>query len=351
MPPINYFDAITDASVFRKNRQGAENINKIENLPAGSKCSAPQLFAARLMIRSATVRSGNHLLPALRDHLGEAARACKEPLIKQLLEPTGASHSALTETELVHLHGQSLGSFWAALAQFGSVQELEFAAEDDDLVDGVDETEDEDVDMDMDGGEGRGDKRPYSPGSNPSPSHKRVRKHTDFSGFEDSSKMQVGSSPRSKSSSMHASQSSDHGYLGQDGDASADAPEQATIQIASAFLRHVLQACPPQHETHKNKPTYLVEFSGVSREFVGRHGLQKKIKATADGEFVLYRLGNARYNLTGHRPALLEAKKRFAVIKEGKPALMNEFLGQTTCEALAFRLQQHQAGGTPVDEK
>jgi hypothetical protein len=66
---------------------------------------------------------------------------------------------------------------------------------------------------------------------------------------------------------------------------------------------------------------------------------------------VLDRLGSARYNLTGHRAARLEAKKRLTVIKDGKPALTNEFLGQMTCEALAFRLQRHQARGTPVDEK
>jgi hypothetical protein len=77
-----------------------------------------------------------------------------------------------------------------------------------------------------------------------------------------------------------------------------------------------------------------------------------KIQAVADGELVLYRLSDGRYTFTGHRPALLEAKKRFAVITDGKPELTDEFLGQMTCEALAFRLHQKQAeGAAPLDEK
>ena len=82
----------------------------------------------------------------------------------------------------------------------------------------------------------------------------------------------------------------------------------------------------------------MVEFSDGSRQFVGKTAYDVAIGATADGELVLYRLRNGRYNLTGYYPALLEAKKRFAVIKDGLPALTDKFLGQMTCEALAFRL-------------
>jgi hypothetical protein len=85
----------------------------------------------------------------------------------------------------------------------------------------------------------------------------------------------------------------------------------------------------------------LVEFSGVSREFSGKTATNEQIRATADGELVLYRLDDSnRYQRTGHRPALLEAKKRFAVIKDGRPLFTNGLLGQMTCEALALRIQQ-----------
>jgi hypothetical protein len=68
--------------------------------------------------------------------------------------------------------------------------------------------------------------------------------------------------------------------------------------------------------------------------------MNEQIGATADGELVLYRLDDGnRYHRTGHCPALLETKKRFAVIKNGRP-LLNGLLGQMTCEALALRIQQ-----------
>jgi hypothetical protein len=351
MSPIHNFDTITDVSAFKKHcPPGTTSLNEIQKLPAGSKWSDEELFAARLVIRSATARSDiNHLLPDLRDHFAEAATACDQTRIRELLKPADTNHGTLTETELVHLHDASLGSFWAALAQFGHLEGCEVEAKgdgvDEDESDGVDEAEDGNVDM----GEGGGRRRPYSPGSNPSPSHKRFRKQRDFPDYDDSSKMRIGSSPHSESSSWQASQGS--GYVSQ-GQPSADVPEQGTVQIASAFIRHVLQACPPQHQTQCHKPTCLVEFWGRSRKFAGKTAQEEKIRATADGELVLYQHGNGSYNLTGHRPALLEAKKRFAVIKDGKPVFTNEFLGQMTCEALAFRLQRCQTPGAgPVDER
>lgn len=347
MPSIHYFDTITDASAFKKHRPpGTTSLNEIQKLPAGSKWSDDELFAARLVVRSATARLEiNHLLPDLRDHFAEAATACDQTRIRELLKPADASHGALTETELVHLHGASLGSFWAALAQFGHPEGHEVEARDD----GVDGAGDDDVDMYMGAGEGGGRRRPYSPGSNPSPSHKRFRKQRDFPDYDDSSKIRVGSSPYSVSSSQQASQGS--GYISQ-GQPSADVPEQGTVQIAFAFIRHVLQACPPQHETQRRKPTCLVEFWGKSRMFAGKTVQEENIRATADGELILYQYGNGRYNLTGHCPALLEAKKRFAVITDGEPAFTNEFVGQMTCEALAFRLQRCQTPGAgPVDER
>ncbi|KAK0624373.1 hypothetical protein B0T14DRAFT_565650 [Immersiella caudata] len=247
MPSIHYFDTITDASAFKRHRPpGTTSLNEIQKLPAGSKWSDDELFAARLVVRSATARPDiNHLLPDLRDHFAEAATACDQTRIRELLKPADASHGTLTDTELVHLYGASLGSFWAALAQFGHLEEREVEAKND----GVDKSEDnDDVDMYMGTGEGEGKRRPYSPGSNPSPSHKRFRKQRDFPNYDDSSKMRVGSSPYSESSSQQASQGS--GYVSQ-GQPSADVPEQGTVQIASAFIRHVLQACPPQHETQR----------------------------------------------------------------------------------------------------
>jgi hypothetical protein len=56
------------------------------------------------------------------------------------------------------------------------------------------------------------------------------------------------------------------------------------------------------------------------------------------------------YSPTSHRLALLEAKKRFDIIKDGQLVLANNFLGQMTCEALALRLHQAE-DARRVDEK
>ncbi len=335
-----YFDTVTDRSVLsRWPLPPSKHINKAATLPAASSWSTDQLRAARLVVRSATARSEsepNHILPDLREHFGEAETACSQPLIRSLLQgPSEASLSGtLTETELVHQYGASLASFWDALAQFGDVEGLD--------VEGGD----------LDGDADEGDKRPYSPRSDSFLPHKRTRTQVVNPVYDNSSTMRVGSSsPSREGSSPQASQGSDPGYVSQ-GRATADVPEHATVRIASAFLRHLLQSCPPQHETQHYKPPYLVEFSGGSRRFVGKTAYDVAIGATADGELVLHQLRNGRYNLTGHHPALLEAKKRFAVIKDGLPALTDKFLGQMTCEALAFRLQQKQTeGAVPIDEK
>jgi hypothetical protein len=348
-----YFETITDVSVFSARRPpSVQNINEMRKVPAGSKWSADELFAARLVVRAARSDSERgHVLPALREHFDGAATARRQPRIRALLEVPDQPdhHRTLTETELVHLYGASLGSFWALLAQFGDVEGLEVEINSED--DGEDDGEDDNMAIET----GEGEKRPYSSGSDKSASalpltqNKRVRTERARTDFVSSVTMQVGSSSPLKSS-QQASEGSSAGYVSQ-AHALADVPEQATIQIASAFIRHVLQACPPQDNTRHHKPACLVEFSGVSREFAGDTAQGARIRATSDGELVLYRLDDGKcYSLTSDRLALLEAKKRFAVIKDGQPVLTNKFLGQMTCEALALRLHQTEDAGQ-VDEK
>lgn len=154
-----------------------------------------------------------------------------------------------------------------------------------------------------------------------------------------STSMQVGSSSPT-GPSEHGSQGSSAGFV-----STLDHPrnavgEQATVQIAASFIRHVLQACPPQHDTMNRRPGCLVEFSGVPRELTGTMGTGVRVTATADGELLLQQLvhGHPGYHLRPRRPALLEAKRRFTFIDDGMPVMTDEVLGQMTCEALALRL-------------
>lgn len=160
--------------------------------------------------------------------------------------------------------------------------------------------------MSVEGGEDAAQKRPYSSGSEGSKflqipaQSKRVRTETERPGFVSSASMQVNSSSP-QNAPEQASQGSSAGYISQ-AQASPDIPEQAIVQIASAFLRHALWACPPQDDTEHHKPKCLVEFSAISRELAGDTATEARIRATADGELLLYALDDGRYRLTRHCP-------------------------------------------------
>ncbi|KAK3291549.1 uncharacterized protein B0H64DRAFT_247738 [Chaetomium fimeti] len=170
-----------------------------------------------------------------------------------------AQHRTLTETELVHRYGASLGSFWAALAQFGDGDGCSGDSRDD-------ESESNEIGYESgvgsDGGEvdamnvdtadaGEGEKRAYSSGSeaanaasNSRPRPKRTRTQPHRPEFVDSQTVQAQSSSPSKPSGQGSSQNSSTAYVA-DVHTSAAMPELATIQIAASFLRHVTQNCPP----------------------------------------------------------------------------------------------------------
>jgi hypothetical protein len=265
-----YFEVVTDASVYSTKRPPAvENLNVMTNIGSGSKWAVNELFAARVVIRTARPdRQFGHLLPILRNHSDRVLAARRQPSIQALLgvpEQLG-QHQSMTETELVHLYGASLGSFWATLARFGDVDGLDID------VDSGDDGDDGEGDC-MNMGVGEGEKRPYSSSSDRSVSalpirSKRVRTAPDRTEFVDIIKTQIESSSP-QGSSQQASQGSDTAFVSES-HSLADVPEQATLEIASTFIRHVLWASPPQDDTRNHKPPYLVEFSRVSREFSGK---------------------------------------------------------------------------------
>jgi len=63
-------------------------------------------------------------------------------------------------------------------------------------------------------------------------------------------------------------------------------------------------------------------------------------EATADGEVALLRRddGVGRFISGGEVLGLLEAKKRLTVIREGRPVMTDQVLGQMVGEAIALRL-------------
>jgi hypothetical protein len=430
---MNYFETVTSPGIYSARRPGDVRDLNVMQILAGSQWKIRHLFAARVLVRKPGVSSSkdHHLLPLLRQHFDQVVTARDEPRIQKIVNVPKwlGQHQGMSETELIHLYGTSLGSFWAALAQFDDLKDLdnqanvkedpnyvlreifeEFNSDVDDVdvrdgnsevstggvddvggflgLDGVDERDDnaEDDWMELEDGleedyrqrhqdvpivdhrknkntdrrVGKSNKRPCSASSDESASAlplplpipgKRVRTTIHRKGYVDPTTIQIDDSSPQRSSQQQPSQGVETGFVS-GSHASSDVPEQATLEIASAFIRHVLRASLPQDNLKNHKPPSLVRFLGVSREFSGFTASGEEVRATADGELVLDRLdGSNTYRRTGHRPALLEAKKQFGRIENGRPVLTNELLGQMTCEALALRLQRAAETNNQAGEK
>lgn len=85
----------------------------------------------------------------------------------------------------------------------------------------------------------------------------------------------------------------------------------------------------------------LLEFLGIRRRMVAiLRGGTLAFEATADGEVALLRRddGVGRFISRGEVLGLLEAKKRLTVIREGRPVMTDQVLGQMVGEAIALRL-------------
>ncbi|KAK0655452.1 hypothetical protein B0T16DRAFT_451130 [Cercophora newfieldiana] len=65
-----------------------------------------------------------------------------------------------------------------------------------------------------------------------------------------------------------------------------------------------------------------------------------ELEATADGEVVLLRRNQTGRFDHGEALVLLEGKRRFTLVHEGRPVIPDEELGQMVGEALALRLSQ-----------
>ncbi|KAN0075086.1 hypothetical protein V8E54_007697 [Elaphomyces granulatus] len=161
----------------------------------------------------------------------------------------------------------------------------------------------------------------------------RSRNPPSRPGMVDSESMQITLvSPSEAPSSQSSSSDSYH----QD-ERFHPVPEDATIEVARAFIQHVLLHIPSQKTVSASGATLDAPPDPlIDMEFAGN----RTIQATADGEleFWVWNATHHRYNLEpARRLALLEAKSHFAKIVEGVPLVTNTLLGQMTCEALSAR--------------
>lgn len=143
------------------------------------------------------------------------------------------------------------------------------------------------------------------------------------------------SSPIAPSSSLGTI--SDASYV----EAGGADPEDETVQLVSAFLQSALVYCPWQLDIAVMP--CLVEFSGTRRYLSARlgspHAHAPQLCATADGELRVLRTDDkGGFGNQGGAVALLEAKKRFKVVRNGRPVITDDLLGQMVGEALGLRL-------------
>jgi len=166
----------------------------------------------------------------------------------------------------------------------------------------------------------------------------RLRRRTSYVEFTDSSTMQVdSSSPLPLSSSFYGSQTSSLGYVDSDTHHLGIAPEDNTLRLASCVIRHILYSAPPQDSASNSD---VVEFRDAKNQLTRNTVVSKRqIVAVDDGGLCLRRQTSDKgFVLAKSHVAILEAKRKFQCLEDGRPVISDGGFGQMVCEALAARL-------------
>ncbi|KAL4923027.1 uncharacterized protein BDV17DRAFT_25677 [Aspergillus undulatus] len=217
---------------------------------------------------------------------------------------TRSEHHLVRDTQ----YGISLGQTWAAMATFRSSQD--------------NRTTDLCIDA-GDGAESDNDRRA-----------KRPRRHTlQDEVFVDSSKLQIGSSSPLAEGSQGTSSV---GYIDSETHVLLNSPEVETLRLASSVIRHILYFGPPQNSAVS---PIVVEFRDAKERLsTSTPRLGRKITATDDGGLCLREELQGAFRVSKNRVAILEAKKHFQCLEDGRPVISDKCFAQMTCEALVARL-------------
>lgn len=305
-----YFEAVTSRSAFNKcvEAEGGQTFQKLGNPPAASSWDRRWLLACRVV---RTARQDT-VLPLLSGQDGATKGAELQPQIRDMIRGPDSSYRQLSESELVHRNGVSLGQIWAALRAFK---------------DGNDR------------GEGSTDEQRVT---------KRARHATQHEGFVDSSTMRVGSSsPLSseggreaapESESLRSSHDSSVGHVDMGDHGPNTLTEDGTLRLVSCLTRHILYYSTPLDSAAQS----IIEFRDEKLRSTVRTSELQWLRAIDDGGLCQLDLDpeSGTLELGNSRVALIEAKRRFQHIHDGRPVISDESFAQMTCEALAARLLQ-----------
>ncbi|KAH8650721.1 hypothetical protein BGZ61DRAFT_469240 [Ilyonectria robusta] len=295
-----YFTQVFSESSFNS-RFTAEHARPFVEAPevAASDWRREHLLACRVICRP----KREILLPVLLKH--QFPQRQPPDQIAAFIDGPDDEHTFSSEHRLIREYGVSLGQAFSALSHF---------------------RESPDVSQELHlGPEGRS---------------KRLRRHTILEDYTDSSTLQVASSsPLENEDSQGASSA---GYVDSTSHSRRAPPEDDTRRLASCVIRHVLYYSPPQDS---DQLPLVVEYRDSEQRLeASTPYLLRRIVATDDGGLYLRQEGASASMILNHRVAMLEAKKRFQCIEDGRPIISDNCLAQMTCEALALRLTDHVEG-------
>ena len=204
--------------------------------------------------------------------------------------------------------GISLGNIWAAMAMFKGRQDRRGT-------DTIGSSEDE------------------SDSEEEEPRPKRIRRNTIPEDFVNSSIIQIRSSSPAAEDSQGVSSV---GYIDVASHTFLMPPEDETLRLVSCIIRHILYFAPPQEAGILST---VVEFRDAkARLATCTPVLEQRTVATDDEGLCLRRQSNGYFKVLKNRVAILEAKKQFQRIEDGKPIISDKCFAQMTCEALVARL-------------
>ncbi|KAK3694152.1 hypothetical protein B0T22DRAFT_437255 [Podospora appendiculata] len=306
---MTYFETITSKRVLRRHTHKYPPLyrRKQHDLPAASGWGTEELFASRSgVLRYRTASSSAFLEPPSRPTVAELSR---------IIDPLQPGNELLAETELMLLLGGTAGMFWAALHRFTGPQHLRMMGAD---VHADAHSDADDLEMpdlgDVAGiGAQSDDHLPSLAPCLPQRTRRQAQQHPDY---VDSSHIQIASSSPVPDSHQSSSFASDNvGYVSREEHTRRAISEDATVELASAFLRHALVYCQLQNITSADSSSLLLlEYSGMRRP---------------DGEIALLDKHSAAHFVRhGEVLALLEAKKHFNLIQDGRPVITDRILGQ-----------------------
>ncbi|KAH7108782.1 hypothetical protein EDB81DRAFT_673295 [Dactylonectria macrodidyma] len=307
-----YFNHVTSESIFKSrfDAEGGKTFSELTDT-AASGWGRPNLLASRVIRR-----------PKLESILPVLSKYSSPPIlpteIKAFIDGPEETISFHSEHRLVHTYGPSLGQLWAALSALTLHQHIDGASEG------------SEGDHEDDGGA----------------RSKRVRRSTlQDDDFVSSSMIQVGSS---SPITEHSSQgSSSVGYVDANSQAHPVPLEDMTLRLAGCVIRHLLFFGPPQNS---DSLPFVVEFRDAKTRLVATTPhQQRRVVAIDDGGLFLRENFAGKSRILKSHVAILEAKKQFQRIENGRPVISDSCFAQMTCEAMAARLRGHEEDSNERD--